>query len=689
MKKNTEFIDDDIFVFNEDDLDLTDEELELSEELESQNIDDKTSNNINNYFDFEDFENYSEFNDFEITDLNNDNDKDFNLDEHDYNDLQLDSMLINPLQLDNSTTKKTSNKKSNDILNMDFETLDEYLDLSNDSSMIKDSKNNNIELNKEDSEYLDGILENELNEEELENEHLQNMNYQELNNALNIETIEKNKKTHKNSNKNNKLFDKISSKFKNKNDNNQLNIDLNKRKEIENQEQEEKNASDEILNSDFNFNDFENTFDDLSDSNIEDFDSSKVDLLDDYDFDELIDNEETLPIDDYEDLTDFDNDNIIENNKEINTESQLNNNEEILPIDDYEDLDLSDCNMEEFDNDDMFESNSNDLITDISINKSNTDNSKKTLDNKKEKVKKQKETTKTKPQNISSIINPFISIFSIIAISISIYNFVLIHKNQNISNNLSNVTKNIQTNIDDINNKITNMNSAISDVNNNLSEQESKNNTSWSEIVKTKYPTTVALTSTIETTTETEKTIIKNDGTGVIIDKNDNELIILTNQHVVSSTNDVTVIFSNNISVNGKVKNSDESKDLATISVPLTSLTDDILNNISIAELSTEDTSNVGDEVIAIGNSLGKGLSVTKGIISAKNKSVETSSNKKLENLIQTDTAINSGNSGGPLFNSNGQLIGICVAKADDKNSEGINFVIPIAPYIDTINNLK
>lgn len=238
--------------------------------------------------------------------------------------------------------------------------------------------------------------------------------------------------------------------------------------------------------------------------------------------------------------------------------------------------------------------------------------------------------------------------------------------------------------INNISENITNLETNLSSLTDKVNEEKQETNTnSYAELISQKMSSIVSITAT-----QNENQEIINNGTGIIIDKNDNELIVLTNYHVVKNTSAITVNFIGNVSIEGQIKNSDETNDLATISIPLSSIDETTLNTISIAELKSDITTNVGDKVLAIGNSLGTGLNVSTGIIGSKDKTVITS-NGELKNLIQTDTAINPGNSGGPLYNLNGDMIGICTAKAEASDAENIGYVIPIANYIEQINALK
>lgn len=183
-------------------------------------------------------------------------------------------------------------------------------------------------------------------------------------------------------------------------------------------------------------------------------------------------------------------------------------------------------------------------------------------------------------------------------------------------------------------------------------------------------------------------------GTGIIIGKNDTELLIVTNNHVVSGSDTLTVSFDDETSVEAYIKGTDVNYDVAVISVSLESISEDTMGQISVATLGDSTNLRVGEPAIAIGNALGYGQSVTTGVISAVNRSVSTTDGRTGETqessakLIQTDAAINSGNSGGALVNVNGEVIGINSAKLVGTDVEGIGYAIPITDVSDLIQNL-
>ena len=224
-----------------------------------------------------------------------------------------------------------------------------------------------------------------------------------------------------------------------------------------------------------------------------------------------------------------------------------------------------------------------------------------------------------------------------------------------------------------------------------LSQSSSTVTSDVSDIVNSAMPSVVAITNMSVQEVQsyfggTQQQESTSCGSGIIIGKNDSELLIVTNNHVVEGAETLTVSFANETSVEASIKGTDSSKDLAVVAVPLDSIDDDTMNAISIITLGDSDKLQVGEPVIAIGNALGYGQSVTTGIVSAldRNLDMEGFDSK----LIQTDAAINPGNSGGALLNANGELIGINTAKVNANAVEGMGYAIPISDATSVIENL-
>ena len=183
-------------------------------------------------------------------------------------------------------------------------------------------------------------------------------------------------------------------------------------------------------------------------------------------------------------------------------------------------------------------------------------------------------------------------------------------------------------------------------------------------------------------------------GTGIIISKTDSELLMVTNNHVISDSEKLTVTFADGSNVEADVKGTDSKHDLAVIAVPLQQISSDTMKAISVATLGDSTKLNVGEPAIAIGNAMGYGQSVTTGVISAVNRESTTQDTSTGEmkstgvKLIQTDAAINPGNSGGALLNANGEVIGINSSKLASTTVEGMGYAIPISDVSDIIDNL-
>ena len=176
-------------------------------------------------------------------------------------------------------------------------------------------------------------------------------------------------------------------------------------------------------------------------------------------------------------------------------------------------------------------------------------------------------------------------------------------------------------------------------------------------------------------------------GSGVIVGMTDEQVIILTNNHVVQQSSSLSVTFNESKTYDAAIKGTDSSKDLAIISVSKKDIDPEILHNIKVSNIGNSDNIKVGEHVVAIGNALGIGQSVTYGIVSAKDREIDEIGNSS--KLIQTDAAINPGNSGGALLNMRGELIGINVAKSSGNAIEGMGYAIPINVAADVIETMS
>ena len=216
------------------------------------------------------------------------------------------------------------------------------------------------------------------------------------------------------------------------------------------------------------------------------------------------------------------------------------------------------------------------------------------------------------------------------------------------------------------------------------------------EVAKDAMPSVVAITNMMryqengfsifgEIQRETE---LPASGSGVIVGQNDTELLIATNNHVIQDSNSLTVSFIDDSTATAQVKGTGVTVDLALVSVKLSDISPETREKIKAVQIGSSDEMEVGDQVVAIGNALGYGQSVTTGIISAKNRDVQTKDGVS-KGLIQTDAAINPGNSGGALLNMKGELIGINVAKYADTDVEGMGYSIPSSAAETILSSLS
>lgn len=179
----------------------------------------------------------------------------------------------------------------------------------------------------------------------------------------------------------------------------------------------------------------------------------------------------------------------------------------------------------------------------------------------------------------------------------------------------------------------------------------------------------------------------RGSGSGIIVGESDTELLLVTNKHVIEGASSLSVSFCDNESADAHIKGTDSENDLAVLAVSLDQISDDTKSKIASATLGDSDALKVGQGVIAIGNALGYGQSVTVGYISALDREVHTDE-QTTRNLLQTDAAINPGNSGGALLNMQGELVGINSAKYSSTDVEGMGYAIPISKVKDIINEM-
>lgn len=283
------------------------------------------------------------------------------------------------------------------------------------------------------------------------------------------------------------------------------------------------------------------------------------------------------------------------------------------------------------------------------------------------------------------------ALFGVVASAAFIgFNHVYYHFNPEARSNYSNVlSENSKLNFDSPSNGY-----ALSTT--TVSEGVKINSSDVSDLVEKTMPATVSISSVFDTSYyvwgQQYQQESEGGGSGIIIGKTDSELLIATNNHVVEDAKKIIINFIDNTTAEATIKGRDSQADLAVVSVDITTLSEDTLNKISVASLGDSDSVKVGQMVVAIGNALGYGQSVTVGYISAKDREISVSnSNGSVTKMtvLQTDAAINPGNSGGALINMNGEVIGINSAKLANTDVEGIGYAIPISNALPIVNELK
>ena len=236
-----------------------------------------------------------------------------------------------------------------------------------------------------------------------------------------------------------------------------------------------------------------------------------------------------------------------------------------------------------------------------------------------------------------------------------------------------------------------NIASAVSSSSTDAAGTDTDSSASVSAIAEAAMPSLVAITnkSVQEMQSmfgQTQAYESESSGSGIIIGKTDTELLMVTNNHVVSGAQDLSVGFVDESVAEAAVRGTDADHDIAVIAVKLSDLSEATLSAIKVIEIGSSSNLEVGEQVVAIGNALGYGQSVTTGIVSALNR--EVTIDNTANTLIQTDAAINPGNSGGALLNMSGQLVGINSAKYSETSVEGMGYAIPVDDVVDIIENL-
>ena len=252
-----------------------------------------------------------------------------------------------------------------------------------------------------------------------------------------------------------------------------------------------------------------------------------------------------------------------------------------------------------------------------------------------------------------------------------------------------------------------------SDKKSNKDSEDTKGSLDVSDVAEEAMPSVVAITTkSVQEVQDyysmfgsqyapSQEQEVEGSGSGIIIGKTDSELLIATNYHVVDGADTLSVAFADGKAYEATVKGFDENEDLAVVSVATKDVSDDTMDAISVAKIGSSDDLKIGEQVVAIGNALGYGQSVTTGIVSAKNRTTDasgqiesgdstdnSSSINKGVNLIQTDAAINPGNSGGALLNMDGEVVGINSSKLASTEVEGMGYAIAISDVADSLENM-
>ena len=221
------------------------------------------------------------------------------------------------------------------------------------------------------------------------------------------------------------------------------------------------------------------------------------------------------------------------------------------------------------------------------------------------------------------------------------------------------------------------------------------NQFSVSQVASSCMPSVVSITNASVKTVQdffggVQQYPMESSGSGIIVGQNEKELLIATNNHVVTGAKTITVAFNDAAVYEAQIKGNDSDNDLAVIAVDLSKMSQETLNSIRVVTIGDSDALAIGEQVVAIGNALGCGQSVTSGWVSAVNRNMEDSEGNTMGNLIQTDAAINPGNSGGALLNMKGELVGINTAKSMATEVEGMGYAIPVSkakPILDELMN--
>ena len=701
--------DDDIIVFDEDDLDMSEEEITLSTQLETENknteqIEDESKKEIF----MDDMDDFSDFDDFNVQDLNDDTTNSFELKVDDIQTMN----PVNFSKIDQSPVTEKKKPLSSDVQNMDYDDINQYLELEDDPSKIKhtEEKENMFD---ENIEYLDHSLNETLNEKKETKEKIKDMSFDEMNQSLQIETP-KNETIPKTPSKFGKLINSFASKEKDKEENfEEMPVEKNDIPDInpldlEKKEDKTKEKDNDIFLGDDLFGDKNFTpldFDNLEDVNDDTYENEQIQPfetnhthLNDEEIVDLIGDTKVKPdgVDEmYKHLYEKTKEKKKENTR---TKSDLNVNDYMndssVPITPLEEKKKSRKELRK-------EKQEQDKLEKEQKKKEKTE--------RKKNERPPKEKKDTKPLNILPILVGVLTI-GMIAEGIFLYQTktdthnriaAIVKTSEDQNNTISNLSTKMEEASSSITDKITEVDTKTGQIDEKMAElnelTEKIDVVNYKELINQVMPSIVSISSTSTGIDQSqygqyvESERIITNGSGVIIDKNENEILILTNKHVIDQVSEISVIFNDGKSATATVKNTDNNSYLSLLSVNISDVSEDTLNNISIAEINKENTVELGDELLSIGNGLGYGQTTTKGMVSAVNKTLQRTDSTTIQSLIQTDTPIQPGNNGGAIIDKNGKLIGIALMHSVNTSDslDNVGFVIPVSVYGDIISNLK
>ena len=717
--------DKDVIVFNDNDLEITDDEIALSKELESQEKDNLPDESKKDIF-MDDMDDYSDFDEFNIQSLDDANESTFEL----KSDNTIVQDVLNFSKIDNGDQESgiIRNKKTNDIKDMDFDRINEYLDIQDDPSLIKTEEQKKKQLIDENIDYLDEDLSDKISEHEKEKEKLKDMTFDELGTSLDIQAPIKEETKEKGKNKMSNLLNKFSKKKEKKDDDDifvddsmidemlaekeDTNIDFSSLQSTKEENTENVKEKMQKLSKETVVDKTEDMMEDKS------FTPLGFDGFDEFDGD-TYENEKIEPFQsDHQGITDDEITDLIgDKDFKPNGFDEFYDGEYDKDEINEEKIDITPIDIEPH-----LSQNEIDVLADTAditpIEKEKKKKSKKekneikVRETKEKREKEPKQPKEKKPMNFSKFVPIIIGVLAVGIVAEG----VAIHKmNSDLSskmeqtttivkeqeNKLSEISSEIQTTSDDVSSKMSEVDTKSDQMDEKIKEvdtlKENIQTVNYTDLINNTIPMIVSISSDNSSVDQNqhdqyvENERLITNGSGVIIDKNDNEVLILTNKTVVDGIEKLSVIFNNGKTVSGNIKSTDNDSGLAVVSVEKSALDDDTFNNIAMAEVNKDNTVALGNEVLSIGNGLGYGKTATKGIVSATDKVLTRTDSSVFKGLIQTDAAIQPGNNGGAVINTNGKLVGIALMSSTNTNAsiDNVGFVIPVSVYADTISNLK